>query len=703
MFKIFDGREHFFQWDSDCKLIIDDGRISAVHFCNRTIDYAIVCNVYKENGQYLVNVPNIFFQSDRDLHVYAYDDSHTLYEETYKVFARSKPADYVYKDDEVLTWARIEQRVTDLENTVSTEGIAQAVEDYMAANPIQIPAEYVTETELEAKGYITTIPSNYVTEESLSSKGYLTSIPAEYVTETELNAKGYLTSYTETDPTVPEWAKQSDKPTYTASEVGALPDTTTIPTKTSELTNDSGYLTVIPSEYITETELEAKGYLTEHQSLAGYATTNDVATAVSDKVSTTQLNTAIAGFVSQAYVDEKIAAIPEPDLSGYALKSEIPDDYILPTASATTLGGVKPDGTSITIAEDGTISGAGENVLKVYNGYSVNLTRQTANEIKGGLCVAAGGYNTLNGYYGFTSGSSNTLSADNGTAFGRNNSIYAMVGFTAGDYCEVNGYRGTAFGNVACANKQNTFAIGDHTKANSDTQFVCGKFNIIDDSLTYAVIVGNGEGDRSNAYTLDWSGNAVFAGTVSNSGADYAEYFEWLDGNTDNEDRVGFIVTLEGDKIKKANDGDDMLGIISGTMTVLGDDAEWYWHGRYLKDEFGRIQYHYVDEDVIECQRFENEDGTIEWRDVVVGKKQVLYPIVNPKYDATKIYVSRKDRKEWNAVGMLGKLYVRDDGTCKVNQYAKCGNDGIATAADCITNMRVLQRVNDNIIRVLLK
>lgn len=37
---------------------------------------------------------------------------------------------------------------------------------------------------------------------------------------------------TETDPTVPSWAKQSLKPTYTASEVGALPDTTTIPTIT---------------------------------------------------------------------------------------------------------------------------------------------------------------------------------------------------------------------------------------------------------------------------------------------------------------------------------------------------------------------------------------------------------------------------------------------------------------------------------------
>lgn len=43
------------------------------------------------------------------------------------------------------------------------------------------------------------------------------------------NDAGYLTSYTETDPTVPAWAKAVNKPTYTASEVGALPDTTIIP------------------------------------------------------------------------------------------------------------------------------------------------------------------------------------------------------------------------------------------------------------------------------------------------------------------------------------------------------------------------------------------------------------------------------------------------------------------------------------------
>lgn len=56
-------------------------------------------------------------------------------------------------------------------------------------------------------------------------------------------ADSALQSFTESDPTVPAWAKQPSKPSYTAQEVGALPASTTIPTKTSDLTNDSGFLT----------------------------------------------------------------------------------------------------------------------------------------------------------------------------------------------------------------------------------------------------------------------------------------------------------------------------------------------------------------------------------------------------------------------------------------------------------------------------
>ena len=68
------------------------------------------------------------------------------------------------------------------------------------------------------------------------------------------NDAGYLTSYTETDPTVPAWAKASTKPTYTAAEVGALPDTTIIPDAPGTLnTNNSTAQTVSSSESFSRT------------------------------------------------------------------------------------------------------------------------------------------------------------------------------------------------------------------------------------------------------------------------------------------------------------------------------------------------------------------------------------------------------------------------------------------------------------------
>ena len=85
-------------------------------------------------------------------------------------------------------------------------------------------------------------PSNWMP--SASDVGALpssTKIPAK--TSDLTNDSGFITGYTETDPTVPAWAKNATKPSYTASEVGALPSTTKIPSKTSDLTNDSGFIT----------------------------------------------------------------------------------------------------------------------------------------------------------------------------------------------------------------------------------------------------------------------------------------------------------------------------------------------------------------------------------------------------------------------------------------------------------------------------
>lgn len=51
-----------------------------------------------------------------------------------------------------------------------------------------------------------------------------------------------------------DWAKQPQKPDYTAEEVGALPANTKIPSKTSDLQNDSGFLTKIPDNYLSGTD-----------------------------------------------------------------------------------------------------------------------------------------------------------------------------------------------------------------------------------------------------------------------------------------------------------------------------------------------------------------------------------------------------------------------------------------------------------------
>ena len=131
MFKIEDGREEFYQWDLDRRLIVDDASIVEVHFCNRTDECSLVCEVYDKNGERLVNVPNILLQTDWRINVYAYDGQATKHSTTFKVNRRSKPADYVYTETEVLRYEDLEKRIATLEksggsgNAVGVEYIEQ--------------------------------------------------------------------------------------------------------------------------------------------------------------------------------------------------------------------------------------------------------------------------------------------------------------------------------------------------------------------------------------------------------------------------------------------------------------------------------------------------------------------------------------------------------------------------------------------------
>lgn len=92
-----------------------------------------------------------------------------------------------------------------------------------------------------------------------------------------------------------------------------------------------------------------------------------------------------------------------------------------------------------------------------------------------------------------------------------------------GDQSHSEGFKTTAKGDhshtegsLTSATRTGAHAEGWCTIASSAFQHVQGQYNIEDTTSTYAHIVGNGtkEASRSNAHTLDWSGNAWYAGTV---------------------------------------------------------------------------------------------------------------------------------------------------------------------------------------------
>ena len=104
MFSIYNGRECFYQWDMEQRLIVNDSSIDEVHFCNRTDNCALVCEVYEENSLRVVNVPNILLQNSWDINVFGYcNNCYTKNYARFKVKARSKPADYIYTETEIVT------------------------------------------------------------------------------------------------------------------------------------------------------------------------------------------------------------------------------------------------------------------------------------------------------------------------------------------------------------------------------------------------------------------------------------------------------------------------------------------------------------------------------------------------------------------------------------------------------------------------
>jgi len=353
------------------------------------------------------------------------------------------------------------------------------------------------------------------------------------------------------------------------------------------------------------------------------------------------------------------------------------------------------------------------------NGLGAHAEGNTTNAL-GGYSHAEGGFTTAQtlgshaegiGTTALSAGShaegfGTTAGVDNDSGHGAHSE--GLLTLASGTYSHAegqsttaSGIRSHAEGGFTIADALNSHAEGFNTNTLSyPGAHIMGQYGAAD--APYSWFLANGTGpdqlmglgakiigvDPSAAPPYTGLTNGYIDGTWFTGGADYAEMFETIDGQTI---APGYFVTLDGEKIREAEPDDYILGVTSINYSVLANSGELRWKDKYLTDEWGRIQK----EDVVIPAE------TADTGNVIIPEHTEIRPVLNPDWDNTLTYIPRLRRTEWVPVGLLGQILVRHDGTCQVNGYCSVGNGGIATAA--LNGYRVLKRVNDTQILIMFR
>ena len=215
-----------------------------------------------------------------------------------------------------------ETKITEWNNKSDFDGDYNSLTNKPNIPTVDVNKNYV-DTQLATKANKSEIPSleGYATETYVQNK-----IAEASLSGGEVDLSGYATK----------------------DELKTKADISSIPTKTSQLTNDSGFITSVPSEYITESELDAKGYLTEHQDITGKADKTYVDTELAKKANVShthsyndltdkptipsvdnlatkeELTNGLATKANVSHTHDQYLT-EHQDLSDYALKTEIPN------------------------------------------------------------------------------------------------------------------------------------------------------------------------------------------------------------------------------------------------------------------------------------------------------------------------------------------------------------------------------------------
>lgn len=336
----------------------------------------------------------------------------------------------------------------------------------------------------------------------------------------------------------------------------------------------------------------------------------------------------------------------------------------------------------------------------------------TSTTASGNYSHAEGGNTTASGQYshaeGYGTTASNSYSHAEGYLTTAGSNYSHAEGYnttTTTQYSHAEGGNTTTSGTYSHAEGGNTTAGGTYSHAagyyttSKYCQTVVGRFNVVKGSTSsYTshsgyLIVGCGTDDEAKANCFRATESNTYGLTYNSSGADYAEMFEWLDGNISNEDRIGKFVTLDGDKIKLATSQNDyILGVVSGNPSVIGDSYDDQWTGMFEKDIYGRPVY-----EKVTIPEEKDENGNVISQEHINDQLKI-----SAKYKNTEEYIPRSKRKEWVAVGLLGKLICIDDGTAEINGYVSPNENSIATHSEEKTKYRVMKRIDETHIQIMI-
>lgn len=209
---------------------------------------------------------------------------------------------------DVLTKEDFDNAIKEIEKGSKFLTEAQANEKYALKSDIPNISNLATTKELEKRALKTEIPDSETivnkAVEKVEKKGYLTQHQslAGYVTETQLNEKGYLTKHQDISNLATKKSVEAVENKVTQLEnrpVTSSYDDREIKRKIKELEDRPTTSNIDTSNFVTNTQLEDKHYLTEHQDIKGLATKEEL---------------------KKAFLDEE-------DREKYAKKSELPQPY----------------------------------------------------------------------------------------------------------------------------------------------------------------------------------------------------------------------------------------------------------------------------------------------------------------------------------------------------------------------------------------